>query len=89
MSQVTVSQLADVLGVETGKLLAQLNDAGIEAVFELALVCTRKCSTVWTPVRLAPTSSSIRTPTVASAARAAGGLTPTSYPAGGWRSCRR
>ena len=37
MSQVTVSQLADVLGVETGKLLAQLNDAGIEAVFELAL----------------------------------------------------
>ena len=31
MSQVTVSQLADVLGVETGKLLAQLNDAGIKA----------------------------------------------------------
>ncbi|MBT8041026.1 MAG: translation initiation factor IF-2 [Gammaproteobacteria bacterium] len=31
MSKVTVSQLADVLGVETDKLLAQLNDAGIEA----------------------------------------------------------
>jgi translation initiation factor IF-2 len=31
MSKVTVSQLADVLGVEVGKLLAQLNDAGIEA----------------------------------------------------------
>jgi translation initiation factor IF-2 len=31
MSQVTVSQLADVLGVEIGKLLSQLNDAGIEA----------------------------------------------------------
>ncbi|MDX1554839.1 MAG: translation initiation factor IF-2 N-terminal domain-containing protein, partial [Xanthomonadales bacterium] len=31
MSKVTVSQLADVLGVEVGKLLTQLNDAGIEA----------------------------------------------------------
>jgi len=31
MSQVTVSQLADVLGVESSKLLAQLNDAGIQA----------------------------------------------------------
>jgi translation initiation factor IF-2 len=31
MSKVTVSQLADVLGVEPGKLLTQLNDAGIEA----------------------------------------------------------
>ena len=31
MSQVTVSQLADVLGVEAEKLLSQLNDAGIEA----------------------------------------------------------
>jgi translation initiation factor IF-2 len=31
MSKVTVSQLADVLGVDSKKLLAQLNDAGIEA----------------------------------------------------------
>ena len=31
MSQVTVSQLADVLGVDADKLLSQLNDAGIEA----------------------------------------------------------
>ena len=31
MSQVTVSQLADVLGVEPEKLLSQLNDAGIKA----------------------------------------------------------
>jgi translation initiation factor IF-2 len=31
MSKVTVSQLADVLGVDSNKLLAQLNDAGIEA----------------------------------------------------------
>jgi translation initiation factor IF-2 len=31
MSKVTVSQLADVLGVDVGKLLAQLNEAGIEA----------------------------------------------------------
>ena len=31
MSKVTVSQLADVLGVDSTKLLAQLNDAGIEA----------------------------------------------------------
>jgi translation initiation factor IF-2 len=31
MSKVTVSQLADVLGVDSDKLLAQLNDAGIEA----------------------------------------------------------
>jgi translation initiation factor IF-2 len=31
MSKVTVSQLADVLGVDAGKLLTQLNDAGIEA----------------------------------------------------------
>ncbi len=31
MSKVTVSQLADVLGVDVGKLIAQLNDAGIEA----------------------------------------------------------
>ena len=31
MSQVTVAQLADVLGVESDKLLTQLNDAGIEA----------------------------------------------------------
>ena len=31
MSQVTVSQLADVLGVDSSKLLAQLNDAGIKA----------------------------------------------------------
>jgi translation initiation factor IF-2 len=31
MSKVTVSQLADVLGVDAGKLLAQLKDAGIEA----------------------------------------------------------
>jgi translation initiation factor IF-2 len=31
MSKVTVSQLADVLGVDISKLLAQLNDAGIEA----------------------------------------------------------
>lgn len=31
MSKVTVSQLADVLGVEVSKLLAQLNDAGIDA----------------------------------------------------------
>jgi translation initiation factor IF-2 len=31
MSQVTVSQLADVLGVEPSRLLAQLNDAGIKA----------------------------------------------------------
>jgi translation initiation factor IF-2 len=31
MSKVTVSQLADVLGVNSQKLLAQLNDAGIEA----------------------------------------------------------
>jgi len=31
MSQVTVSQLADVLGVDASRLLAQLNDAGIEA----------------------------------------------------------
>jgi len=31
MSKVTVSQLADVLGVDVGKLITQLNDAGIEA----------------------------------------------------------
>jgi len=31
MSKVTVSQLADVLGVDSKKLLAQLNDAGIQA----------------------------------------------------------
>ena len=31
MSKVTVSQLADVLGVECEKLLSQLNDTGIEA----------------------------------------------------------
>jgi translation initiation factor IF-2 len=31
MSKVTVSQLADVLGVDSEKLLSQLNDAGIEA----------------------------------------------------------
>ncbi|HKJ18182.1 MAG TPA: translation initiation factor IF-2 [Xanthomonadales bacterium] len=31
MSKVTVSQLADVLGVNVSKLLAQLNEAGIEA----------------------------------------------------------
>jgi len=31
MSKVTVSQLADVLGVDSTKLLAQLKDAGIEA----------------------------------------------------------
>ena len=31
MSQVTVSQLADVLGVDVDKLVTQLNDAGIEA----------------------------------------------------------
>ena len=31
MSQVTVSQLADVLGVDYERLLAQLNDAGIKA----------------------------------------------------------
>jgi len=31
MSKVTVSQLADVLGVDSSKLLAQLNDAGIKA----------------------------------------------------------
>ena len=31
MSQVTVSQLADVLGVDSERLLAQLKDAGIEA----------------------------------------------------------
>ena len=31
MSKVTVSQLADVLGVDSSKLLAQLNNAGIEA----------------------------------------------------------
>jgi translation initiation factor IF-2 len=31
MSKVTVSQLADVLGVDSNKLLTQLNDAGIEA----------------------------------------------------------
>jgi len=31
MSKVTVSQLADVLGVDSQKLLAQLNDAGIKA----------------------------------------------------------
>jgi len=31
MSKVTVTQLADVLGVGVGKLLTQLNDAGIEA----------------------------------------------------------
>jgi translation initiation factor IF-2 len=31
MSKVTVSQLADVLGVDSNKLLAQLNDAGIKA----------------------------------------------------------
>ena len=31
MSQVTVSQLADVLGVESSKLLMQLKDAGIDA----------------------------------------------------------
>jgi translation initiation factor IF-2 len=31
MSKVTVSQLADVLGVDSEKLLAQLNDAGIKA----------------------------------------------------------
>jgi translation initiation factor IF-2 len=31
MSNVTVSQLADVLGVDSEKLLAQLNDAGIKA----------------------------------------------------------
>ena len=31
MSKVTVSQLADVLGVDSNKLLSQLNDAGIEA----------------------------------------------------------
>ena len=31
MSKVTVSQLADVLGVDADKLLSQLNDAGIEA----------------------------------------------------------
>jgi translation initiation factor IF-2 len=31
MSKVTVSQLADVLGVDSKKLLAQLKDAGIEA----------------------------------------------------------
>ncbi|MEE4219112.1 MAG: translation initiation factor IF-2 [Xanthomonadales bacterium] len=31
MSKVTVSQLADVLGVEESKLLMQLNDAGIKA----------------------------------------------------------
>ena len=37
MSKVTVSQLADVLGVDSERLLAQLNDAGIEGV--LTLVC--------------------------------------------------
>lgn len=31
MSKVTVSQLADVLGVDSEKLLSQLNEAGIEA----------------------------------------------------------
>ena len=31
MSQVTVSQLADVLGVDVSKLVSQLNDAGIDA----------------------------------------------------------
>jgi translation initiation factor IF-2 len=31
MSKVTVSQLADVLGVDSGKLLTQLRDAGIDA----------------------------------------------------------
>ena len=31
MSNVSVAQLAEVLGVEVGKLIAQLNDAGIEA----------------------------------------------------------
>ncbi len=31
MSKVTVTQLADVLGVDSEKLLAQLNDAGIQA----------------------------------------------------------
>jgi translation initiation factor IF-2 len=31
MSKVTVSQLADVLGIESNKLLSQLNEAGIEA----------------------------------------------------------
>ena len=31
MSKVTVSQLADVLGVDYERLLAQLNDAGIKA----------------------------------------------------------
>jgi translation initiation factor IF-2 len=31
MSKVTVSQLADVLGVDSDKLLTQLNDAGIKA----------------------------------------------------------
>ncbi len=31
MSKVTVSQLADVLGVDSSKLLTQLNEAGIEA----------------------------------------------------------
>ena len=31
MSKVTVSQLADVLGIDSEKLLTQLNDAGIEA----------------------------------------------------------
>jgi translation initiation factor IF-2 len=31
MSKVTVSQLADVLGIDSKKLLAQLNDAGIKA----------------------------------------------------------
>jgi len=31
MSKVTVSQLADVLGVDSTKLLTQLKDAGIEA----------------------------------------------------------
>jgi translation initiation factor IF-2 len=31
MSKVTVSQLADVLGVDSDKLLTQLRDAGIEA----------------------------------------------------------
>jgi len=31
MSKVTVSQLADVLGVDSKKLLMQLKDAGIQA----------------------------------------------------------
>ena len=31
MSKVTVEQLAEVLGVDVTRLVAQLNDAGIEA----------------------------------------------------------